>query len=117
MVSWEKGTDRICDADILPEVESIGEYKSIGAMGSKVKQVELLDDWESFTMHFMMNYPQYDETMDFILDGNQLYFDFEAMSKFVKPSMWMPDKYGQEMKPWEATIRFPNTKGDNCGQF
>lgn len=113
--SWERGVDRILDADILPNISL--DHKHEFSVGTKVKAVELIDTWEAFHMRFMMNYPQYDETMDFVLDGNQLYFDFENMSKVPKPQKWMPVKYGQEMAPWECTVKFPNTQGNNVGQF
>ena len=68
-------------------------------------------------MHFMMSYPQYDETMDFVLDGNTKHFDYDHMSRQPKPNMWLPTKYGQEKTPWETTVIFPNTQGNNVGQF
>ena len=68
-------------------------------------------------MHFMIHYPNYDENQDMTLDGNAVMFDYECMSRAVKPRMWMPNKYGQDMIPWECSIIFPNTQGNNCGQF
>ena len=29
----------------------------------------------------------------------------------------MATKYGKQMNPWVCSIQFPNTQGDNCGQF
>ena len=45
-------------------------------------------------MNFMINYPSIDENIELTLDGNQLYFDFEDMSRAANPRMWMPNKYG-----------------------
>ena len=68
-------------------------------------------------MQFSINYPSFNPNMRVILDGNSKIFDFENMNHTVKPTSWMPIKYGQSMNPWVCAIQFPNTQGNNCGQF
>ena len=68
-------------------------------------------------MQFSINYPTYDPSMKVILDGNSKIFDFQNMNHTSKPTSWMPVKYGQSMNPWVCAIQFPNTQGNNCGQF
>ena len=113
--SWERGVDRICDCDILPSIQNTFG-KSGELLGSNVKVVELIDTWEAFHVKFMMAYPSFD-TMDFYIDGNHEFFDFESMSLSARPIMWLPTKYGQERQYWEGTVLFPNTQGNNVGQF
>jgi len=68
-------------------------------------------------MHFTISYPENDETIEMVMDGNQDFFDFDHMSKKPKPIAWMPNKYGKQKDPWECHHPVPNTQGNNCGQF
>jgi hypothetical protein len=93
------------------------------ASKSSVKQVQLKDEWEHFTVRFSIYSSsikdENTELMRIIGSVPELTRSGTVTSgplKLKRPRKkfrWLYDKYGQEMRPWEANIKMKVDKIEN----
>ena len=93
------------------------------ASKSSVKQVQLKDEWEHFTVRFSIYSSsikdENTELMRIIGSVPELTRSGTVTSgplklkRSRKKFRWLYDKYGQEMRPWEANIKMKVDKIEN----
>ena len=64
-----------------------------------------------------MSHPIDDLHDDMILIGNKPGTNQVPMHKIPRAIHWMDTKYGKQITPWEVTVKFENTQGNNFGQW
>ena len=82
------------------------------------KEVELKDEWETFTVRFSVNAPQASENSSKEAEIMRIFGSLpgltkagsvgsgpKQMRKSRRKFRWLYDKYGQEMRPWECQIK------------
>lgn len=81
------------------------------------KEVELKDEWETFTIRFSVNSPQASDgvtgaeimrifgSMPELTKAGSVGSGPKQMRKSRRKFRWLHDKYGQEMRPWECQIK------------
>ena len=122
MVKWEAGIDRIIDMRLLPEIHNVDELKTeqteptkkTVTSTKKIKNVELIDEWESFRFRFSVFHPL-EQQMSIASNRGEL--DGVMMQRASQPRNWMFSKYGQLMRPWDCETKLPNTISGEVGQF
>lgn len=68
-------------------------------------------------MSFTVLVPQEKQVVEVLFMGDKENCRRIVMEKMKKPFEWMNVKYGQNLQPWECTIKFDNIEGSDCGQF
>jgi len=127
LIAWERGVDRIADLEILPKVLHSNTHKfydfssGLNLQSERaydtIKKVELNDEWEAFNVCFSVSHPVDDFHDEMILSGDQPNTNHMQMHKIPRSISWMEVKYGQQMVPYEVTVKFDNVMGDNFGQW
>ena len=133
---WERGANRVADLGILPDKSHSGHqnkpygvnrgFKRSGSQasnlsGDSVKICSIEDDWEQFKVRFTIFDPIEENLLN---DGEYMRIvgntpkmgsanagEMETtppirMSRTQKPVMWLIDKYGVFVRPWEIVISF-----------
>ena len=94
-IKVEEGIDRIADVLLLSKQQTNQKY------------VELIDEWETFKIHFTVYPPLMSDRDSLIIQSNKL-SQLEngplLMSKVKKPIDWYGQKFGEDLRPYEKWV-------------
>ena len=115
---FERGIDRICDAELKEEAASKYGKEFYDVRSKKnlqtepvreyVKRIEMNLGWETMKVTFSVCYPIDDPSDGMTLLGNQPEIANKQMLKQPRCIDWMHCKYGDDCTPYEVTIVMPN---------
>jgi len=115
---WETGMNRLADLTVLTN-QAKGQ-------GNQVKHVQLLDEWEHFTIKFAVNYNLDNDYYNLRINGSREELGNwkvgsgpVQMDRSETARWFMPSKYGAKLKPWEIFVRMRNdiTQNNNTLKY
>ena len=124
--AFERGADRIVDAEVLPEAEKVLVSQSANPSNRRTKKVELSDEWETYTVSFAVNFPATSSQDEVFLDISQKmikeapHFKHAGqlpLTKAPRDVRWLETKYGKPMRPWSIQLKFRNEVSTSAGGF
>jgi len=115
---FERGIDRICDAELKEEAppkyeREFYDHRAKKNLQSepardKVKRIEMNLGWETMKVTFSVSYPIDDPSDGMTLLGSQTETANKQMLKQPRSIDWMHCKYGDDCTPFEVTIVMAN---------
>lgn len=73
------------------------------------------DEWEHFIFKFSVFYPIDDINEEIYLSTDKAGDKLIKMEKTSREINWMHSKYGQNVRPYECSLKFKNDTSGKCG--
>jgi hypothetical protein len=119
MISYERGIDRLCDAEILDDHQVHSQFGFVfNPKPGREHHCVIIDEvFEAYTTCFSVNYPDPDISDEMVLIGHHIAIPTLPMSRDTEATAWMPNKYGEAKQPFKITVLMPNINSGVDGQW